>query len=293
MTFHFQQAFRAVILAAFACFIMNLHLNGDIEKYVNPKYDLFSQTAASVFFLLFFIQLFRIWSRKNKHEHHCHHGCSHDHGHSRSPVKKVITYSILIFPLITGFLLPPQTLGAKVAAKKGTVLTSKRAEFQMQGETELDPSLYVHEGVVVDRKEIKQGEYEENMKRLDNDHVINMEDEVFEPYYGQINAEPEKYIGRTVKMKGFVYKEEGFQSNQLALTRFLITHCIADASSIGFLTEFDEAYTVEQDTWLEIEGIIKVTQYDGFKMPILKVTSWKIISEPDEPYVYPVYIKIK
>jgi putative membrane protein len=293
MIFHFQQAFRAVILAAFTCFLMNLHLNGEITKYVNPKYALLSQAAAYIFFFLFFIQLFRIWSRKNKHEHHCYHGCNHDHGHSGSPVKKIISYSILIFPLITGFLLPPQTMGASIAAKKGSVLTSKTAESPVRVETELDPSLYGHEGAVVDRKEIQQGEYEENMKRLDNDHVINMKDEVFEPYYGQINAQPEKYIGRTVKMEGFVYKEEGFQSNQLALTRFLITHCIADASSIGFLTEFEEAYTVEQDTWLEIEGILDITQYDGFEMPVLKITSWKVIPEPDESYVYPVYIKIK
>lgn len=293
MTFHSQQAFRAVVLAAFAYFIMNLHLNGDITKYVNPKYDLLSQTAAYVFFFLFFIQLFRIWSRKKKHEHQCHHGCSHDHGYSGSSVKKIISYSILIFPLMTGFLLPPQTLGAEAAAKKGSVLTSKTAESQARSETEFDPSFYGHEGMVVDRKEIKLGEYEENMKRLDNDRVIHMKDEVFEPYYGKISAEPEKYIGRTVKMTGFVYKEEGFESNQLALTRFLVTHCIADASNIGFLTEFDEAYTVEQDTWLEIEGTINVTQYDGFEMPMLKITSWKIISEPDEPYVYPVYIKIK
>ncbi|OKL35465.1 TIGR03943 family putative permease subunit [Domibacillus mangrovi] len=291
MTFHIQQAFRAVILAAFTWLLINLHLNGDIAKYINPKYDLLSKTAAYVFFFLFFIQLFRIWSRKKKHEHQCHHECSHDH--PRSPVKKMISYSILIFPLMTGFLLPPQTLGAGAAAKKGTVLTPKTAESQMQAETEVDPSLYDHKGMVVDRKEIKQGEYDENMKRLDHDRVIHMKDEVFEPYYGRINAEPEKYIGRTVKMTGFVYKEESFQSNQLALTRFLITHCVADASSIGFLTEFDEAYTIEQDTWMEVEGILHITQYDGFEIPMLKISSWKIISEPNEPYVYPVYIKIK
>ncbi len=79
--------------------------------------------------------------------------------------------------------------------------------------TEFDPLPYDHEGMVVDRKEIKQGKYDENIKCLDNDRVIHMKDQVFKPYYGKINAEPKNYIGRTVKMTGFVYKEGGFQSN--------------------------------------------------------------------------------
>ncbi|OES46599.1 TIGR03943 family protein [Domibacillus iocasae] len=153
----------------------------------------------------------------------------------------------MVFPLLTGFLLPPQTLGALIAAKKGTVLTLKPAQPQAQEEA------------AVDRKEIVKSEYDENMNRLEKDSVIQMEDDVFEPYYGRISTDPQKYVGRTIKMTGFIYKEEGFQSNQLALTRFLITHCIADAASNRFLTEFDEASAVEQDTWLEIEGTIELT----------------------------------
>lgn len=195
----------------------------------------------------------------------------------------------MAFPLITCFLLPPQTLGASIAAKKGTVLTSKTAETHVQENGQPNQSLYGQEEVVVDRKEIKQSEFDESMNQLENDPVIHMEEDVFEPYYGRISTEPQKYMDRTVKMTGFVYKEDGFESNQLALTRFLITHCIADASSIGFLAEFDGASTVEQDTWLEVEGTIELTKYDGSEMPILKITSWKIIAEPKEPYVYPVY----
>ncbi len=60
-------------------------------------------------------------------------------------------------------------------------------------------------------------------------------------------------------------------------------------AALGF-AEFDGASTVEQeDTWLEVEGTIELTKYDGSEMPILKITSWKIIAEPKEPYVYPVY----
>lgn len=300
MRFQFQQAFRAVILFAFFAFLIKIHLNGDILKYVNPKYNQLSQTAAYLFLFLFFVQCTRIWARTHKHGEHCHHKCSHNHGNSGSPVKKRIAYSILIFPLLTGFFLPAKVLNATTASKKGIVLTGETS-LQKQGESEAEAtsSLYdqeemmtVNHEVVVDRKEVKKEVYDEKMEQLEKAKVIDMNEEVFDPYYGQISEEPEKYVGRTIKMAGFVYKENGFQPNQLALTRFLITHCVADATTIGFLTEFDKAETLQQDTWIEVEGTIGMTTYDGLEMAVLKVKSWHVINEPKEPYIYPVYIKI-
>ncbi|OMP65701.1 TIGR03943 family putative permease subunit [Domibacillus epiphyticus] len=287
MVFHAQQAFRAVVLIAFSLFLAHIHFNGDIAKYINPKYGILSQSAAVLFFCLFFIQFFRIWGREHKHNEHFHHGCQHER--HDSALKKVVSYSILLFPLITGFVLPPKTLDASIAAQKGTVLTGNAAASQ---EVMIGASLSDHEQVAVDRKEIGKDEYDKTLKDLNNAEIIYLKDEVFETYYSQINANPEKYRGRTVKMTGFVYKEDGFQSNQLALTRFLVTHCIADASSIGFLTELDGAAKLDQDTWLEVEGKLEVTNYEGSIMPLLKVTSWNTITEPEDPYVYPVYIKI-
>lgn len=299
MAFQFQQAFRAVVLFAFFAFLIKIHVSGEILQYVNPKYNFLSQTAACLFFFLFCVQCTRVWTPEQKHNEHCHHGCSHGPHHSQLSLRKGVSYFILIFPLVTGFLLPPKTLDAAAASKKGIVLGSGSAgepagnepEASLLPEEQTQISI-VEEEVAVERKEIKKDEYEKQMKQLDHSSVIELKDHVFEPYFGQINEEPEKYLGKTIKMKGFVYKEEGFESNQLVLTRFLITHCIADASSIGFLTEFNEADTLEQDTWLEVEGTLQMTVYDGSKMPVLKITSWNKIKEPKEPYIYPVYIKI-
>ncbi|WP_046174175.1 TIGR03943 family putative permease subunit [Domibacillus indicus] len=289
MVIHVQQAFRAVILAAFALFLLRLHGNGEITKYINPEYILLSKTAAYLFLFLLLVQLFRIAGKKPKSAHTCSHTCGCDHDHAGQPGKKVLSYSILVFPLLTGFFLPPQTLGASMAAKKGMVFTAQTADSSTQ---ETDSALYDHAGIAASRKEMKQSEFERHMSRLEQDSLIHMENEVFEPYYREISTEPQNYAGRTVRMSGFVYKEDGFRPDQLALTRFLITHCVADAGSIGFLTEFDEAALVEQDMWLEIEGTIELTQYDGTEMPLLKVTSWEVIEEPDDPYVYPVYVKL-
>ena len=72
----------------------------------------------------------------------------------------------------------------------------------------------------------------------------------------------------------------------------MITRCIADASIIGIMTEIDQANQYKQDTWLEIEGILDVTTYNGVELPLIKATDWKVIEEPSKPYIYPILIKI-
>lgn len=285
MVFQFHHAFKALALAAFALFFLKLHTSGTVTKYVNPDYALLSLGAAYAFFFFGFIQLFRLWRRKNKHPLSSHSACCQPPP-SKSSGSKIISYCILIFPLLTGFFLPPQTLNASIAAKKGAGLfTQKKAAISDQ----LPPD---HQELVVNRKEIQQTEYNRRMSHLEKERTINMTNDVFEPYYGRIQADPEKYAGRMIKMSGFVFEEDKLPDNQLVLSRFLITHCVADASHIGFLTEFDKAPGVKQDTWLEINGTIALTRYNGVEMPIVQITSWKKITEPAEPYVYPLYIKI-
>ncbi len=58
---------------------------------------------------------------------------------------------------------------------------------------------------------------------------------------------------------------------QLVISRFLITHCVADASIVGFLTEFPEAPTLTEDTWLEVVGTIGQTTYEGASLPVIHI----------------------
>lgn len=309
MKFHFQQAFRAAILLAFAGYIIQLHVTGDILKLVNPKYLLLSQSAAVLFIFLFLIQIFRVWSNGDEHEHdeNCtHDGCSHDDGYSKFSIRRLLSYSILCFPLLTGFLLPPKTLDASIAAKKGTMLPQE-SQIQ-QEENSKDISIQGNEGnnnqdqtgniehnelsvgspVIMDEKE-----YDDMMSKLEDDSIIKMTNDSFNAYYEALSMEPFKYKDRQITMTGFVYKEEGFESNQLVISRFLITHCVADASVVGFLSEFDEAPSILVDEWVEVKGTLDVIEYNGVELPMLKINALKKVKEPKEPYVYPVYTKIE
>ena len=318
MKLHFQQAVRALILLSFAALIFKLHLSGEITKFINPKYEMLSQLAAILFLFLFFIQLTRIWTNHHSNHHECghDHACTHNHDHGDSPftMKKFLSYAIIVFPLVTGFVLPAKVLDASIANKKGAMLALSGQQVQRTEEEttvitdqELETDMTFDEAITFDEEEsediidpaltdgsneITKEENEEIIRGLEKASTIKMDDRVYNTYYEEISRDIKSYVGRTIEVKGFVYKEEGFSPNQLVISRFLVSHCIADASIIGFLTEFSEASSLEVDTWIEAKGIVEMTTYNGVEMPMIKVTSWNTISEPEKPYLYPLSIRL-
>jgi putative membrane protein len=321
MQFHPQQAARSFILLGFSVMLYMMHFTGKIHLFINPKYLLLSQSAAFIFLLLFFIQITRVWTIQRLHDHDsCSHdeGCcshnhdhthNHDHGTTPFTVKKLLSYSIIILPLLTGFMLPAKVLDSSIADKKGAMLSiagsSKSGgetkestidlEEQEPEENDLQPEQdsAISEGtgtITGYENEKTDEEYDQLMKELEEGQTINFTESSFSSYYEEISSNIEKFKGRKVNLYGFVYKEEGFTENQLVVSRFLVTHCVADASIIGFLSEFPDAATIEKDTWIKIEGVIEPGSYMDNPLPTIKVSKWEEIQEPDVPYLYPISI---
>ncbi|WP_158735581.1 TIGR03943 family protein [Alteribacillus sp. YIM 98480] len=298
MRFSIQQFIRTVMMAVFAVFFLRLYVTGELEMYVNPKYDGMSQLAAVIFVFLTFIQFSRIWKRKKDKQAHCSRECSHHHGHDHSFLKKVTSYVILIFPLITGFALPPQTLNSSLAENKGTLLSQgQHVDIKQESENHYVPTA---ENTDTNRNEkplpnnnyLQEEVYEKKMKTLEEVHSIDMKEDMFSSYYEAIRESPRDFVGKTITLQGFTYREEGLHSNQLVISRFLITHCIADASVIGLLTEFEQASSYEKDIWMEIEGTLDVITYNGTELPMIKAKRGRVIEEPSNPYIYPVLRKM-
>ena len=243
-----------------------------------------SKIAAGVFILFFYIQLFRIWEKEEDSHVHCSPGCTHDHGDSGSLSKRLMSYGILIFPLLTGFAFAPTVLDSSIAAKKGTVLP----QVNRNENNGIEESVSEHDltGIQGEQEALPNNnffskeKYNQEMKKLEESEVIQMNDGIYSSYVEAMNMNPNDFEGRKIKVSGFVYKEEGLEENQLVLSRFLITHCIADASVTGLITEFNQANEFEQDTWLEIEGTLEVTTYNGIELPLIKAEKWTVIKEP-------------
>jgi putative membrane protein len=326
--FQFTFLLKSLILLGFSLVIFKLHYTGEISKLINDRYVALSLGAAIVFFFLFIVQLLRSISRWVQDEHegcsHDHHGNDRHHHHSQHaeptrPWLRVITYAVFCFPLLTGLLLPAQTLDASMAAKKGVQLAggvSVKDQSKNQQKSTVDeqkntndPSNNTHNGSPSDSSNISDSSsdegnaetdptateeiiyfddlFEEKLAVLKTQEIIQLKDDNFIENYDAISFYPNELKGSTVELTGFVYREEGMTEDQLVVSRFIITHCVADAGVVGFLSEFSDASTFKNDTWIKVKGTLDVTKYGDIDIPSLQVKQWEIVEPPEDPYVYP------
>lgn len=206
--------------------------------------------------------------------------------------------------------MPAKTLDASIAEKKGglAILGNQKQEVnssEISDESDFDLEDYSFEeeleeveelehdlSAIEEVEEISNEEFEQLKKDLYSAPAIKMDDKVFSLYYEEISKDIDKFIGREIEFQGFIYKEEGLASNQLVISRFLITHCVADASMIGFLSEVEEAPELYDNMWIRVSGVIDKAAYNGTELPLIKIKEWKEIEEPFIPYLYPLTIKI-
>ncbi|WCH49082.1 TIGR03943 family putative permease subunit [Lysinibacillus sp. OF-1] len=306
MKFHVQQALRALILLAFSAMIASLHWTGELTKFINPKYESLSQTAAILFFILFLVQLTGVISFTQT-THHCddsgHACCSHhDHGHSVFTRKKWLAYLIIMTPILTGFFVPAKILDAAIADKKGGAFfltqqsqPSKIEDYLTSNET-IDENIYDEHDpdpkLMEEKQEMTKKQYEQLKQQLFQQTMLKMTDEDYTIYYEDMHQHLANYLGKQIQLKGFVLKEDSFTEKQLVVSRFLITHCVADASIVGFLTEFPEVPTIKEDTWIEVIGTIGQTTYEGASLPVIHIDDWVTIEQPESPYLYPINIRM-
>ena len=98
--------FRAYILLGFTILIAQLHISGNITKYINMKYAYLSKTAAIILGFLTVVQIIIVFQKehqKEREQHNC--GCDHSHcGHDHSKDentwwKKAFSYTLFCFPI--------------------------------------------------------------------------------------------------------------------------------------------------------------------------------------------------
>lgn len=256
-------------------------------QYLLILYSAISLIACVLLSFLFLVQVGRIWNQKKELDHHhCSPDCSHTDPY-RWSAKGGLAYVILLTPVLAGFLLPPKTLDASMAEKKGVLMQSAISSPSapaMDGasqETDHTPPMESIDPVYLEDL------YEESLNRLVHKPTIVFNDFDFVEYADTISFYPQEFVGKNIELTGFVYKEEGMTSSQLVVARFIITHCLADAGVIGFLAEWDEAEKLKEDTWINVKGTLEVSSYGDYELPLLKVTEWEEVEMPADPYVYP------
>lgn len=89
-------------------------------------------------------------------------------------------------------------------------------------------------------------------------------------------------INKTIKMYGFVYKNDNFEENIFVCGMNTIIDSVENVA--GIMCNSSDTNELIDNEWIEITGIITKGEYNG-SMPIVKINSIKRIDTPSNTYV--------
>ena len=109
-------------------------------------------------------------------------------------------------------------------------------------------------------------------KSIEDYDVIVMNTDNFTNILKEVHSHPENYYGQEIRASGYIFKLEDFKPNEFVLARNMIVCCEADPIVVGFLCKHDGIDKFEQNSWVEIEGILEQSDARGPNTPIIKIT---------------------
>lgn len=332
---------RGGILLGFTLYILYLVKIGKLQYYIVPRmipYLKYTAIALYTLSIYYFYLALREKGQKHQHDHGC--GCNHEP--SRSVIKSSFLYSLFIFPLLLGFVLPDKIMGSDVAAVKGMNLyvSSVQAiespisysinptiEQTVEGlsipdkepNTVTDPDIDLD----IDTNENFQGQSNSQQKEVGPEYItVTNEQENFDVLFPSdaysvelaelgkkiytrdtIEVKEEgflelltlldmyriNFIGKTINISGFVYREDEMDSDNFVVSRMAMQCCSADASPYGFLVQSNLANQYQKDTWVKIVGTLGLKTYQENEIIELKAQKITKMDAPDDPYVYPYF----
>lgn len=298
--YSFHAMLRGIIFIGFFLLIFKLIMTGDIRHFIAPKMVPFSYFSLAVLFILGVMQVWRSGS-ENIEDLYCN--CGFDHNQNGSFFQSFFIYTLFILPVVSGLLFPNTILDSSVVAKRGLNYGSglssepskaesdgpdaymenldKRIEEELNNTTEGDGQAGITEG------QIMTSEDQENLKaELLNSEKIIVDDDRYLAILDILHNHQQLFIGKEVEILGFVYKEPDFKENQLAIARFGMSCCVADALVYGIFSTMEKAQSVQEDEWVRVTGTLSTTHLQERELPYLQISQVEKVEQPENPYVY-------
>jgi putative membrane protein len=256
MKIHFNNdAFtKSLIVAGFVYFIYSMMVSNQLAMYVNPRFFPLIQASILLLCILLVVQILQIFSH---HKHHAACGCSH-HNHTW-------VFIPFLIALFLAFAFSTTSLDAKIVDNKG-----------------LNTRLNLNNIPMLSTQS------KQDSSAIDSSDYIALNETNFMNVITRMNNKREDYIGKQVEITGFVYREPTMKPSQIAIVRYALVCCSADAAPFGLLCENIDMYKFKANSWLTITGTIVVENYKGAEIPVIKVTSVEPVETPPQnQYVYP------
>ncbi|MBL8077053.1 MAG: TIGR03943 family protein [Anaerolineales bacterium] len=204
-------------------------------------------TIFGVIFLALLAQTLFSENRRSRQQEH--EDEHHDHDHVPANLW------FMVVPLAIGLLIPARPLDSSAFATKGFNTTGPMVSS--------DSAAKLFETESQDR---------------------NVLDWVKISYY---EKDITPYLDQQASVIGFVYRDDQLNENQFYVSRFIISCCAADASSIGMIVNWDDAKTLKQDSWVLVKGSISSTILKDQTLLVIDAESIQDVPVPEQPYLYP------
>ena len=244
---------RAALLFGFALLIAKLFVAGEMVKYMSPALDPLTALTGVALAVMGAVELRGARGEATER-------AAEGHEHGANSAEQALTSLLLLIPLMLGFLVTPRALGA--TALGGEEVASLLLSF----------------GAGPARAEAQQ----------QAPPVARIEDVPdLLRYLGQHG---EAGVGQRVQVSGLVARSARLAPEELALVRFAIAHCVADARPVGLLVVagrdghgVDPAWAPDQ--WVRVEGTLESRERDGDRLVSIVAERITPIEEPNNPYL--------
>ncbi len=287
-----NKSYRVLLLIFFIAVILLIIINGTIGNFVTPKMSIYIYISLPILFIFLLTEI----KESGKGE------------------KRKVLNIICILPLVLGIIgqkgvLSTEYLNYRAESRlnsqrqsmskvQDTVennVTNENNENVEEQKTDEDP-------VEVASQSTEQAKQEENIEDSDSEQTIVNQQVNKEPditikdatYIKVLNSMYENldtYVGKTVRIQGCAFRAEGMEKNQFAIGKYYMYCCAVDMTLLGFLCEYDDYESIENDKWYEVDATIQDHDYvdtygTKIKEPIFIVNSIKEIEKPANTIVY-------
>ena len=99
-----------------------------------------------------------------------------------------------------------------------------------------------------------------------------------------MSEEVQKYAGKTVRFKGRCLQRSNLPKHSFIIGRHVMTCCVEDIQFAGLVVNWDDAQTVQNDSWHTITAKLenKYHRAYGSKGPVLTLISLEPAEKPEE-----------
>lgn len=118
--------------------------------------------------------------------------------------------------------------------------------------------------------------------------VIEISDLDYGLWYMDAMNDPAKYEGKTVKIKGMVYKGRNFPADDFVPGRFGMVCCADDVTFVGFICRSPKAKDLAPESWVTVTAKMATEYYPQYRGdgPVLYAIDIQPAEKPEEELVY-------